>query len=190
MSAHVTDGFATIADLAKAAAAGGSEGLPPIHRWNPARCGDVPMRIRADGVWFHEGTPIGRERLVRLFSTILLREEDGSYHLVTPAEKARIEVEDAPFIAVELRREGRGDAQDLYFRTNVGDWTKAGPAKPLRVEEDEATGQPAPYVLVRDRLEAKIARPVFYRLADIAEERDGRFVVRSDGVFFDIGPAA
>jgi hypothetical protein len=168
------------------AAAGGSSpgrGLPPVHLWNPAHCGEIDIRIRRDGVWFHEGTPIGREALVRLFSTVLRLDPDG-YHLVTPVEKLRIVVEDAPFIAVRLDRVGEA----LRFLTNVGDEVEAGPENRIRVTNDPVNGDPAPYVHVRRGLEARLSRPVFYELVEMAERRDGEMGVWSNGVWFTIGP--
>ena len=169
-------------------AAGGGK-LPPVEDWHPAHCGEIDIRIAADGTWFHEGTPIGRKELVRLFSTLLRKDPDG-FHLVTPAEKMRIAVEDAPFMAVLLRTEGAGKAQRLIFTTNVGDETVAGAANPIRVETDPETGEPAPYVHVRRGLEAKIARAVFYQLADLAvpSAADGNVLgVWSEGMFFALG---
>ena len=167
--------------------------LPPVDKWHPAHCGDIDIRIGRDGQWFHQGTPIGRKELVRLFSTILRKDPDG-YVLVTPAEKMRIIVEDAPFLAVLLDVEGFGRAQKLSFMTNVGDQTIAGAANPIRVETNRATGEPAPYVHVRKGLEARIARAVFYQLADLAVPGEGEHAgfsgVWSDGVFFRLGPAA
>jgi hypothetical protein len=160
-------------------------GLPPVHLWNPAHCGEIDIRIRRDGVWFHEGTPIGREALVRLFSTVLRLDPDG-YHLVTPVEKMRITVEDAPFLAVRVDRIG----QALRFLTNVGDAVEAGPENRIRVTTDPETGEPAPYLHVRRGLEARINRPVFYELVEMADERDGMFGVTSLGVWFPLGPAA
>jgi uncharacterized protein len=162
--------------------------LPPVEKWNPAHCGDSAMRIARDGTWFHQGTPIGRKELVRLFSTIL-RKDGADYVLVTPAEKMRIAVEDAPFLAVLMDVEGEGRKQILSFTTNVGDETVAGPDNPIRVETDPATEQPAPYVHVRRGLEAKIARSVFYRLVDLAVVDGDRLGVWSGGVFFPIGRA-
>lgn len=160
-------------------------GLPPVHLWNPPNCGEIDIRIRKDGLWFHEGTPIGREALVRLFSTVLRKDEDGIY-LVTPVEKLKITVEDAPFIAVRVDREG----EVLRFVTNVGDEVEAGPENAIRVEMDEATGEPRPYLHVRRGLEALIARPVFYELVEIARERDGAMQVSSNGAWFTVGPIA
>ncbi|ALL15157.1 DUF1285 domain-containing protein [Caulobacter henricii] len=174
--------------VAAAARDAGTRGLPPVHLWHPAHCGDIDIRIRKDGVWFHEGTPIGREALVRLFSTVLRLDPDG-YHLVTPAEKMRIQVEDAPFIAVRVDRVG----ETLRFETNVGDVVEAGPDHLIRVETDPVTGEPRPYLHVRRGLEALIARPVFYELAEIAEPRatpEGEvFGVSSNGAWFPIAAA-
>ena len=168
--------------------------LPPVHLWNPEHCGDIGMEIRADGSWWHEGRRIGREKLVKLFSTILRKDEDGETYLVTPYEKVIVHVEDAPFRAVRVDRTGQAGAdQSLVFTTNLGDVTVAGPEAPLRVETDPATQEPAPYVLVRGRLEAKLTRPAFYELADMAEPNPkdkGRTLgVWSQGQFFEIGPA-
>ena len=140
--------------------------LPPVESWNPTHCGDSEMRIARDGTWFHQGSPIGRLPMVNLFSTILRREADGSYVLVTPVEKLDIAVEDAPFVAVELKSEGEGPARCLAFRLNTGDLILAGPDHPLRFEEKP--DGPHPYLLVRKGLEALVARPVYYELANIA----------------------
>jgi uncharacterized protein len=164
--------------------------LPPVEKWHPAHCGDIDIRIARDGTWFHQGTPIGRRELVRLFSTILRKDPDG-FHLVTPAEKMRIEVEDAPFMAVLMRAEGEGRAQRLVFTTNVGDETVAGPDNPIRVETNPDTEEPAPYVHVRGGLEARISRSVFYQLADMAVPGErGVLGVWSGGKFFALGRAA
>ena len=167
--------------VASAAKAAGARGLPPVHLWNPPHCGEIDIRIRKDGVWLHEGTPIGREALVRLFSTVLRLDPDG-YHLVTPVEKMRITVEDAPFIATRVDRIGEA----LVFQTNVGDAVEAGPDNAIRVEIDAATGEPRPYVHVRRGLEALIARPVFYELAEMAAQRGDVWGVSSNGAFFPI----
>ncbi len=174
--------------VAAAAKVAGERGLPPVHLWHPAHCGEIDIRIRKDGVWFHEGTPIGREALVRLFSTVLRLDPDG-YHLVTPVEKMKITVEDAPFIAVRVDREG----DVLRFETNVGDVVEAGPDNIIRVETDPVTGEPRPYLHVRRGLEALIARPVFYELVEMAQARDTdegpEFGVASNGAWFPIAPA-
>jgi hypothetical protein len=182
-----TDGFSIgLASLQREAAAG--RGLPPVERWNPPHCGEIDIRIARDGTWFHEGTPFARRELVRLFSTILRKDADG-FHLVTPGEKLRIRVDDAPFLAVLLDREGDGPQQRLIFTTNVGDQTIAGPGNPIRVEIDARTGEPAPYVHVRRGLEALISRTVYYQLADLAVPgRDGNWGVWSEGGFFVLGP--
>jgi hypothetical protein len=171
-----------------AATARASKGLPPVHLWNPAHCGEIDIVIRRDGLWMHEGTPIGREALVRLFSTVLRLDPDG-YHLVTPVEKLKIRVEDAPFLAVRVDRDGEA----LRFLTNVGDEVTAGPEHAIRVESDPDTGEPAPYLHVRRGLEARLTRPVFYELVEMAEARDTpegrRFGVTSDGAWFPVGAA-
>jgi hypothetical protein len=162
-------------------------GLPPVHLWAPERAGEIDIVIRRDGSWLHEGAVIGREAMVRLFSTILRKDPDG-FWLVTPYEKLRLQVEDAPFVAVRV------DRQDgvLRFLTNVGDEVEAGPDHPIRVETSEA-GEPRPYVRVRGGLDALIARPVFYELADMAEAREtatGRQMgLTSAGAWFPVGPA-
>lgn len=176
-----------------AAASGPGRGLPPVHLWNPDHCGAIDIVIRRNGLWVHEGTPIGREGLVRLFSTVLRKDPDG-YHLVTPAEKLRIEVEDAPFIAIRVDQTPGPDGEPLLrFVTNVGDVVEAGPANAIRVESIGQDAEPRPYVHVRRGLEALIARPVFYELADMAVERKfpegSMMAVRSGGVWFPIGPA-
>jgi uncharacterized protein len=148
------------------------------------------MRIARDGTWYYRGSPIRRLPLVKLFASVLRREPDGSFWLVTPAERGRIEVEDAPFVAVELTTADEGGRPRLTFRTNVDDIVTAGPDHPLRVETT-ANDEPAPYILVRGGLEARLSRPVFYELVELAGEEaiDGsrQFGVWSGGVFFTIG---
>jgi hypothetical protein len=153
----------SLADIARTAE---EKKLPPVDQWNPSHCGDSAMRIARDGTWFHEGSPIGREAMVRLFSTILRREPDGRFVLVTPVEKLDIEVEDAPFVAVELKTEGDGAGRTLAFRLNTGDLVVAGPDHPLRFESGD--GGPHPYLEVRRGLDALVARPVYYELANLA----------------------
>ncbi|AYG96216.1 DUF1285 domain-containing protein [Brevundimonas naejangsanensis] len=169
--------------MAEAARQAPGRGLPPVHLWNPAHCGEIDIVICADGVWMHEGSPIGRAELVRLFSTVLRKDPDG-YHLVTPVEKLKIAVEDLPFRAVAVRE--AGDA--LVFTTDQGDEAGAGPDHALVVDTDPATGEPAPRVHVRGDLWARITRPVFYELVERAVEQDGRLVVRSGGLAFPLGP--
>jgi hypothetical protein len=164
-------------------------GLPPVHLWNPDHCGTIDIVIKKSGVWFHEGSPIGREALVRLFSTVLRKDPDG-YVLVTPVEKLAITVEDAPFVAIRVDRIGHA----LRFVTNVGDEVEAGPDHPIRVEMDAGAGEPRPYVHVRAGLEALIARPVFYELAEMAVPRPSPegavMAVASNGAWFVVGPPA
>ncbi len=169
----------------------GGRALPPVHLWNPPFCGDLDMRIAGDGTWFYMGTPIGRPALVRLFSTILKR-EDGKHFLVTPVEKVGIRVEDAPFLAVEMLKENDGRGQRLRFRTNVDDWVACDTAHPLRFEA-AADGGLTPYLHVRAELWAKVTRAIYYDLVDIGEERvvDGRamFGIVSSGAFFAMADA-
>jgi hypothetical protein len=164
---------------------------PPVEKWNPDHCGDSGMRITADGQWWHEGSPIGRTALVRLFSTVLRREPDGCHVLVTPVEKLSIEVEDAPFIAIEMESEGEGEQRRLAFRTNVGDLVIAGPEHGL-VIEDRGHGE-HPYLRVRGGLDALVARPVYYELANLALDEapgpDGQTGLWSNGTFFALGVA-
>jgi hypothetical protein len=174
--------------LDKIAAQVGAQKYPPVNQWNPEFCGDMDMRIASDGTWFYMGTPIGRKEMTRLFSSILRRDEDGKYYLVTPVEKIGIQVDDAPLVAVAVNREGEGEDQTLTFRTGVGDLVTAGPEFPIRVETNAETGEPRPYVLVRDRLEALINRPVFYELVAMAVPgSDGGIGLWSGGVYFRLG---
>jgi hypothetical protein len=159
--------------------------LPPVERWNPERCGHSGMRIARDGTWYHEGQPIRRPAMVRLFSTVLRREPDGSHVLVTPAEKLTIEVESTAFRAVEMRSEGEGRNRQIVFRLDSGDAVMVGSGHPLHIVE--AGHGPSPRILVRHGLEAELTRPVYYELAELAlgqdEERPG---VWSNGVFFPL----
>lgn len=155
-------------------------------------CGDLAMRIARDGTWFYQGSPIGRPAMVKLFSSVLRREADGSFWLVTPYERGRIVVEDAPFQAVECDAEGEGEGQRLTFRSNVDDKVVAGPEHPIRVSENDQ-GEPSPYVLIRPGLEARIVRSVFYRLVELAvpDPKDpSRLGLWSNGQFFPLGPSA
>jgi hypothetical protein len=173
----------SLADIARLAEA---RKLPPVEKWHPTHCGDSAMRIARDGSWFHEGSPIGRPEMVRLFSTILRREPDGGFVLVTPVEKLDIVVEDAPFVAVELKSEGEGDGRTLAFRLNTGDAVIAGPEHRLRLDDG-----PHPYLEVRAGLDALVARPVYYELAELAlaegAEPPGLW---SGGAFFPLEPGA
>ena len=156
----------------------------PVEQWNPPYCGEIDMRITADGVWHYRGSRIARETLVRLFASILRREADGGHVLVTPVEKVGLVVEDAPFVAVELAVEGRGAACVLTFRTNVGDIVAAGPEHPLRFAIQAGTDGLKPYLLVRGALEALATRSLTLELADIADEKDGVAGLWSGGCFF------
>lgn len=179
--------------LAAAAGEFARKGPPPLHLWHPPFCGDIDMEIRRDGTWFYLGTPIGRAPLVRLFASILRREGEG-YFLVTPVEKVGIRVVDAPFIAVDAEAHGTGTAQDIIFTTNVGDVVTADPAHPIRCPRDAGTGEPAPYVLVRAGLEARIDRKTFYRLVEIARPARHQGAdwlgLWSGGAFFPLAPKA
>ena len=166
-----------------------TRGLPPVHLWNPPFCGDLDMRIARDGTWFYQGTPIGRPGLVKLFSSILKR-EDGKYFLVTPVEKVGIKVDDAPFVAIDFEPEGDGETQNLTFTTHVGDVAVAGADNPIRVERDPETGEPSPYILIRANLEALIDRKSFYRLVDLCVHEGDWFGVWSGGQFFGVIPSA
>lgn len=152
-----------------------------------AVCGEIDIRIDRTGQWFHEGSPIGRKELVKLFATVLKKDDNGDYWLQTPVEKGRIQVEDAPFIATLMTVEGSGEDQILHFETNVGDTLIAGADNPIRVEIAPETLEPSPYVTVRANLEAKIARAVFYDLVELGVENSDTFGVWSNGEFFPIG---
>ena len=186
---------ASLASLvAKIDGGAGGRGLPPVETWNPPHCGTIPMRIQSDGTWFYEGTPIGRAPLVRLFSTVLRREPDGEYVLVTPVEKVGIEVEDAPFVAIAMEATGEGDERAIDLRTNVGDRVPVGQDHPLRFETGGGDGELKPYVHVRGRLEALVGRAIMYDLVELGEQidQDGTptFAVRSRGTVFPIMPVA
>jgi len=175
--------------LAAAALTASGKGLPPVHLWNPAFCGDIDMRIARDGTWFYLGTPIGRPALVKLFSQILKREGDD-YFLVTPVEKVGIKVDDAPFLATDFEVEGEGPAQTVTFTTKTEDSARLGPDHPLKVKIDQASGEPAPYLLIRANLWALIDRKSFLRLVDLCghHRHDGEmwFGIWSAGQFFPV----
>jgi hypothetical protein len=179
-------------DLAGLTQGAKQAGARPVHLWNPPFCGDIDMRIASDGTWHYMKSPIGRIELVKLFASILRRDEDR-YVLVTPVERVGIEVDDAPFVAVEMRVAGEDRGRALSFRTNVDDWTTAGPDHPMRFETGASEGL-KPYVHVRAGLWARVSRALFYDLADLGEIRsvDGTemFGVASDGCFFAMAPAA
>ncbi|MGL3604906.1 DUF1285 domain-containing protein [Rhizobium sp. G187] len=190
-----TDAAGLAAMIARASdqTAGGKPGLPPVERWEPPFCGDLDMEIRADGTWFYMGTPIGREALVRLFSTVLRKDGDGKTYLVTPVEKVGIRVEDAHFIAVEMSVAERDGQPVLFFRTNVGDLVEADADHPLRFEIAGETQELKPYLRVRGRLDALVSRAVMYDLVDRGEviTVDGRemFCLRSGAAVFPVMPA-
>jgi uncharacterized protein len=164
--------------------------LPPVDRWHPPYCGDIGMRIRADGVWLYQGSPIGRKPLVRLFSRVLRKDADGRHYLVTPVEKVDVAVEDAPFLAVEMEVHGAGQLQVLTFRTNVDDVVRCGQDHPLRFALEAHSGGLKPYLLVRGRLEALLTRAIYYDLVELAlPERDDAeepLGVWSQGSFFPL----
>jgi hypothetical protein len=167
------------------------KGPPPVHLWHPPFCGDIDMRIARDGNWFHEGSPIGRMPMVKLFSSILRREGD-EYFLVTPVEKVRIRVDDAPMLAVDFEAEGSGETQRLRFFTKTEDEVVAGADNPIRVVLGEG-GEPSPYVHIRAGLEALIDRKSFYRLIELGVHHDhlgeSWFGLWSDGCFFPVIPS-
>jgi hypothetical protein len=169
-----------------------NKGPPPVELWNPPFCGDIDMRIAADGTWFYQKSPIGRLALVKLFASVLKREGDKHF-LVTPVEKVGIEVEDAPFLAVEMKTSRADEGQVLEFRTNVDDWVTAGPGHALRFELQPETGGLKPYLHVRRDLWAKVTRALFYDLVALGKEHDvnGKtmFGVASRGEFFAMADA-
>ncbi len=142
--------------------------MPPVEAWNPPYCGDIGMAIKADGTWFYQGSPIGRKPLVKLFSRVLRRDDDGRHYLVTPVEKIDVDVADAPFLAVEMQVEGSGKDQVLIFRTNVDDIVRCGPEHPLAFVEEAGSGGLKPYLRVRGRLDALVTRSVYYDLVELA----------------------
>ncbi len=180
----LAEGLAAVQSAAK-------KGPPPVHLWHPPFCGDIDMRIARDGNWFHEGSPIGRMGLVKLFSSILRREGD-EYFLVTPIEKVRIRVDDAPMLAVDFEAEGAGEQQVLRFFTKTEDEVVASAADPIRVVMGPE-GEPSPYVHIRAGLEALIDRKSFYRLIDLGVHADHQgqswFGLWSDGCFFPVIPS-
>ncbi len=179
------------ASLAKSV--GGSLKAPaPVHRWDPPSCGDIGLEILKDGVWRYQGSPIGRQRLVKLFASVLKRDEHGAYWVVTPVEKAPVKVECAPFLAVALDVKHQGETdQAIAFVTNLGDVAEIGPNHPLRVDHNVATGEPLPFVTVRhgpdNGLEALVTRSCFYDLVNLADLDGDMLVVRSAGCAFPLG---
>jgi hypothetical protein len=179
---------ALIASLRQESGAGRAP--PPVETWNPAYCGEAGFEILRDGTWLHEGVHITRPALVRLFATILRKDADGETYLVTPVEKIRVRVEDAHFLATRLDRVGEGDEAAIVATTNVGDVVTLDQDHLLRVTIDAATGEPRPYICVRDRLEARLLRAPFFDLVDWAEEQNGVLRVRSSGAWFELGAVA
>jgi len=174
--------------------AGDGRGTPPVEQWNPPFCGDLDMEIASDGTWFYMGTPIGRPALVKLFSSVLRKDEDGRTYLVTPVEKVGIRVADAPFLAVEMHVGERDGEAVLTFRTHVGDVVEAGEVHPLRFEIEPETMGVKPYVHVRGRLEALVTRAVMYDLIALGRHEDvdgtSMFVVHSGGRAFPVMKSA
>ena len=180
-----------IAGLEALLKAQSGKGPPPVEKWNPPYCGDIGIKIRADGVWFYGGSPIGRMPLVKLFASVLRKDSDGKHYLVTPAEKVDVAVEDAPFLAVEMEVQGSAREQSLIFRTNVDDIVASGTQHPLRFVKEESSGGLKPYLLVRGRLEALVTRALYYDLVELAAENDdGSLGVWSGGLFFPLASEA
>jgi hypothetical protein len=170
-------------DLAKA------KGPPPVHLWNPPFCGDINMRIAADGLWFYMNSPIGRMPLVKLFSSVLRLDDDGKYYLVTPVEKCGITVDDAPFLAIRMRVEGAGAERIIHFETQVEEEVVVGQEHPLRFADEPGTGGLKPYVLIRRNLEALVSRALFYDLVALGNIEGEWFGVWSSGLFFPMKKA-
>jgi hypothetical protein len=168
----------------------GPRGPAPVHLWNPPFCGDIDMRIAADGTWFYMNSPIGRKPLVQLFASVLRHDADGRYYLVTPVEKCGIRVDDAPFTAIRMTVDGEGSLRVIHFETNVDDKVTVDAAHPLRFADEPGTGGLKPYVKVRDNLEALVSRALFYDLAAAGCVESGWFGVWSSGTFFRMKPAA
>jgi len=160
--------------------------LPPVHEWDPSVTRSIDMRIARNGEWFYQGTPINRKRMVKLFSTVLRLDPDGEIYLVTPQERLHIEVEDAPFTAVLLHKEGQDEKQNLVLTTNTGETVLAGDDHPIVVEYTRPNAEPSPYVHIRDGLRALLTRAVFIELAEHAVERNGEFGVFSNGSFMPL----
>lgn len=151
----------------------GAKALPPVDAWNPTPCGDIGLEILRDGSWHYQGSVIARPALVRLFASVLRKDEDGATFLVTPVEKVPVRVADAHFLAVEMRVEGEGRGQVIGLRTNLDDWVLVGPQHPLRFELQHETGGLKPYVRIRGRLEALVTRAILLDLVNLAETTTG-----------------
>lgn len=185
--ANHSDGLARLAETVRQS---GGRGPAPVHLWEPPYCGEIGMRIASDGTWFYQGSPIGRKPLVQLFASVLRKDDDGRHYLVTPVEKIGVDVDDAPFQAVEMAVSDEGEAQQLAFRTNVDDLVDVGSENPFRFEIENETGGLRPYVLVRGRLEARVTRAVTYDLVALASVTGEEFGVWSGGKFFPMAPVA
>ncbi len=182
------EGFDLSQLIKSARAQADGDGERPVDKWNPEYCGEMDMRIKADGSWWHEGTRITREPLVRLFASILRKDDDGETYLVTPVEKIRIEVDAAHFTAIRVDVEGEGPDQRVFFTTNMDEVVEAGADRPIWVETSKENGDPRPFVSVRGRLEALMTRPVFYELVDHAvEKEDGELGIWASGTYFPLG---
>lgn len=183
LAAQIQKGIGTIAD----------PGPAPVDKWDPPFSGDIEISITRQGQWHYKGNPMQRQPLVKLFSSILRRDEDGCFYLVTPVEKFRIQVEDAPFVAHSLEREGEGRQQTLWLRSNVDEVVRIDQDHPLRVERRPGSDEPAPYVRIRGNIDALLERQTFYELAELAVEGEGSFAgclgVYSAGNFYSIGSA-
>ncbi len=183
-ASDVSNPLKGLGDVAKA------KGLPPVELWNPPFCGDIDMRIAADGLWYYMNSPIGRKPLMKLFASILRFDGDGKYYLVTPVEKCGIRVDDAPFVAIRMQVAGKGHDQVISFETNVDDEIVVGSEHPLRVAEEAGTGGLKPYVLVRRNLEALVSRALFYDLAALGVVEGEWFGVWSSGGFYPMQKAS
>lgn len=182
-----TDAAAELGRLERALAGAGRRGPAPVERWNPPYCGDIGMAIAADGTWSYRGSPIRRPALVALFASVLKREADGRFYLVTPVEKVDVAVADAPFMAVELEAVGKGDGRALVVRTNLDDVVRICTEHPLRFAVEAASGGVKPYVLVRGRLEALATRALTHELLALAEPgEDDDYGIRSAGAWFPL----
>jgi hypothetical protein len=180
MTAEARDASSPLLGLKEASA----KGPPPVHLWNPPFCGDIDMRIAADGTWYYMNSPIGRKPLVKLFASVMRHDDDGEYYLVTPVEKCGIQVDDAPFVAIRMTAQGKGRARVITFETNTDDEVTVDAAHPLRFATEAGTDGLKPYVLVRGRLEALVARALFYDLVAKGKVEDEWFGVWSSGEFF------
>ncbi len=183
-ASDVSNPLKGLGDVAKA------KGMPPVERWNPPFCGDIDMRIAADGLWYYMNSPIGRKPLVKLFSSILRLDDDGKYYLVTPVEKCGIRVDDAPLLAIRMSVEGQGQNQVIKFETQVDDEVVLGPHHPMRVADEAGTGGLKPYIVVRRNLEALVARALFYDLVALGVVEGEWFGVWSSGQFFPMQKAS